>query len=466
MGVIVGGDAGGTSIGMAPGARWIAARVFNDAGASTVTAVHAAFQWLLDPDGNPATADAPDIVNNSWAYGSGPGCNLAFQPDLQALRAAGIIPVFAAGNFGPGGSTSVSPANYPEALAVGAVNNTDQIYSSSGRGPSACGEPSSVYPEIVAPGVSITTTDRAGMYQSASGTSMSAPHVTGALALLMSAEPTLAPSELESALLSSAVDLGTPGPDGTYGYGRLDTLAAYQWLQTAPQLYFSTTGNGGIPGVSGPFDDADVYVWDGATFTRDRDVTTAAPGLPGSADIDGYDRVDANHFYASFTDATAVPGLSTVDDEDVVYFNGDHWELYFDGTSHGLGGSGALDLDAIDVVGSTVYFSTAGNANPSGVGGTADNADIYSWNGTGFARAWDATANGLPSGANVDGFVRVDASHLFLTFSGATTSVPGVGTVEDEDVVFADVVTWSVYFDGTAEGLTSGAKDLDAFDVS
>ena len=60
-------------------------------------------------------------MNNSWAYGP-PGCNLEFQADLQALRSAGIVPVFAAGNYGPGSQTSVSPANYPEALSVGAVD--------------------------------------------------------------------------------------------------------------------------------------------------------------------------------------------------------------------------------------------------------------------------------------------------------------------------------------------------------
>ena len=62
MGIMVAGD----GIGMAPGARFIAARVFNDSGASTDSGVHLAFQWLLDPDGNPATDDAPDVVNASW----------------------------------------------------------------------------------------------------------------------------------------------------------------------------------------------------------------------------------------------------------------------------------------------------------------------------------------------------------------------------------------------------------------
>jgi subtilisin family serine protease len=61
MGVIVGGGAAGTTIGVAPGATWIAARVFDDSGNATATAVHAALQWALDPDGDVSTADAPAV---------------------------------------------------------------------------------------------------------------------------------------------------------------------------------------------------------------------------------------------------------------------------------------------------------------------------------------------------------------------------------------------------------------------
>ncbi len=233
MGVIVGGDGGGTSIGMAPGATWIAAKIFNDSGTATATAIHSALQWVVDPDGNPATADAPQVVNNSWAYGT-PGCNLAFQPDLQTLRAVEIVPVFAAGNYGPGSSTSVSPANYPEALAVGATDNSDAIDAGSGRGPSACGEASTIYPELVAPGVNVRTADLYGLYQTASGTSLAAPHVAGALALLLSAHPGLTAYAQAGALTSSARDLGTAGPDNSYGYGRLDVLAAHDWLVANP----------------------------------------------------------------------------------------------------------------------------------------------------------------------------------------------------------------------------------------
>ncbi|MEJ2747480.1 MAG: S8 family serine peptidase, partial [Anaerolineae bacterium] len=229
MGVMVGGDHSGAPIGVAPQAQWIAVKIFNDKGMVTATAIHQGFQWLLDPDGDPNTADAPQVVNSSWDNGT-PGCNLEFQRDLQALRAAGIVPVFAAGNYGPDGASSASPANYPEALAVGAVNGADEMYTFSSRGPANCGEGLTVFPELVAPGVDINTTERHGLYYQATSTSLAAPHVSGALALLLSAFPHLTPAEQEMALLNTAVDLGAPGPDNTFGYGRLDILAAYQWL--------------------------------------------------------------------------------------------------------------------------------------------------------------------------------------------------------------------------------------------
>ena len=229
MGVMVAADGSGTTIGVAPQAQWVAVKIFNDSGSATATGIHLGFQWLLDPDGNPATADAPQVVNNSWAYGS-PGCNLEFQNDLKSLRLVGILPVFAAGNYGPNSSTSVSPANYPEALAVGAVDNSGALQTYSSRGPSACGESSSIYPELVAPGANITTTDLYGLYTQTSGTSMAAPHVSGVLALLISAFPELSTESQVAALMNTAVDLGSSGPDNDFGYGLLDALAAYNWL--------------------------------------------------------------------------------------------------------------------------------------------------------------------------------------------------------------------------------------------
>jgi hypothetical protein len=73
------------------------------------------------------------------------------------------------------------------------------------------------------------------MYTNAySGTSYAAPHVAGGLALLLSVYPNLSAADQQRALLNSAVDLGVSGPDDIYGYGRLDILAAYNWLASNP----------------------------------------------------------------------------------------------------------------------------------------------------------------------------------------------------------------------------------------
>ena len=242
-----GGSSGGTAIGVAPQAQWIAAKIFNDSGSATASAIHLAFQWLLDPDGNPATDDAPAVVNNSWSYGT-PGCNLLFQPDLQALLAAGIVPVFAAGNYGPTSPSDVSPSNYPEAFAVGAIDNNSSVYAYSSRGPTSCGRTSpAVYPAVAAPGVNVTTTDRYGLYGAYSGSSLAAPHVAGAMALLLSALPNLTVAQVESALTTSAVDIGPAGPDNTFGAGRVDVLAAYTALGGAVPTPTSTPTSTPLP---------------------------------------------------------------------------------------------------------------------------------------------------------------------------------------------------------------------------
>jgi subtilisin family serine protease len=568
LGAIVGGDASGTSVGVAPGARWIAARVFDDRGAATTTAVHLAFQWLLDPDHDPSTADAPQVVNGSWSIGTGPSCDLTFQPDVQALTRAGILPVFAAGNFGPTTGSGVSPANYPESLAVGALADPTHVRSDSSRGPSTCGGRPGTFPDVVAPGQDVLTTDRYGLYQVASGTSMAAPQAAGALALLLSARPGLSVDDQRRLVTSTAVDIGATGPDADTGYGRLDARAAYDLavapapdfglvappgltvaagatstylvtvtptdgftgdvglsvtgpsfitgtaapssvtggsgtstisLAVAPDavpgsypvtvrgtsgalahevvttvtvtaaeprtvLELSTLDNAWVPGPAGPTDDADVLSWDGTAFRRTVDASASPYGLPATADVDGFARLDASRFWVSFADDVFVPGVGRTQDEDVLLWDGARWRTWFDGTSHGLT-SAALDLDEIDVAGGTLYFSTAGSADPPGVRGSGDDADVYSWDGHRFARVWDATAHGLPSGVDVDGLDVAGRDRIALSFSNAVVTVPGLGPVQDEDVVRWEAGTWRLVFDGTAAGLTRAAMDVDAFDL-
>jgi subtilisin family serine protease len=232
MGIILGGDQSNYAIGMAPGARWIAVKLFNDQGSTTETAIHQAYQWVLDPDGNPATHDSPDVVNNSWGVNlSGCYTNPTIQADLSALRAAGILPVFSAGNNGPNENTDTSPANYDEAFSVGAINPDSIVYTQSSRGPNTC-RPAAVFPLLTAPGVGIFSAERGGGYTQNTGTSFAAPHVSGALALLISAFPGLTPDQQRAALLDGAVDLSPAGPDNQSGYGRLDVNRSFEYLVT------------------------------------------------------------------------------------------------------------------------------------------------------------------------------------------------------------------------------------------
>lgn len=243
-------------------------------------------------------------------------------------------------------------------------------------------------------------------------------------------------------------------------------------------IYFSTTGNTNPPGVAGTADDADIYNWSGTAFSRTVDVTAITNPIPSGANVDGLRFVDATHFYVSFTADTTLPVLGSVQDEDIVFYNAGTWSVIFNGTDpdNNAGTANGLtnnnhDIDAFTIgTGSNIYFSTTGNTNPPGVAGTADNSDIYLWNGTVFSRVVDVTTIGVPGGANVDGLKFVDTTHFYLSFDGNETLTNASGTtldVQDEDVVYYNNGTWSVYFDGTAapKSLTNANHDIDAFDI-
>jgi subtilisin family serine protease len=227
-GIIMGGDSSGKYIGVAPEAKWSTARIWNDAGEEASSKeVHEIFQWFMDPDRDPETDDAPDVVNCSWGFkllDTFPWCLPDFQDDIEAWRMAGIIPVFSAGNSGPRFFTGESPGNYPETIAVAATDYLDNIAFFSSRGPGNCNL--SIFPDISAPGVAIYSSTLDEKHRTLSGTSAAVPHVVGTIALMLDANPNLSIETIESILRATAKPLGYFYPNFTYGWGQVDALAA------------------------------------------------------------------------------------------------------------------------------------------------------------------------------------------------------------------------------------------------
>ncbi len=248
MGTMLGDDGAGNQIGVAPGARWMGCRNMDRGWGSPFTYLDC-FQWFLAPtdlkNQNPNPKLAPHVINNSWGCpeieGCGPGNWGLMEKAIINLRAAGVVVVVSAGNDGSQGCGSVNdaPAFFPQSFAIGATRIDDVIARFSSRGPARWGDSLVLKPNVSAPGQGIRSSVPGG-FASFSGTSMAGPHVAGAVALIISANPALAGQveAIESLLEKTAIPLtdsmscsglrGSNNPNAVYGYGRINVLAAVE----------------------------------------------------------------------------------------------------------------------------------------------------------------------------------------------------------------------------------------------
>jgi subtilisin family serine protease len=228
-GIIAGNDAGIT--GVAPEASLLAYRALagNSGFASDVIA---AIERSVDPDQNDDPSDHVDVVNLS--LGGPPQDDDPGMIAVENAAAAGIVFCIAAGNGSDYGNVT-TPGISPSAITVGASDPKDAVASFSSRGPSLF---YAIKPEVIAPGVSISSSYLNGTYTEMSGTSMATPQVAGVAALLKAVHPGWSPADIKSAIVTTSVPFDQDVM--ITGAGRVDALkaASTQTLVTPPAVSF------------------------------------------------------------------------------------------------------------------------------------------------------------------------------------------------------------------------------------
>ncbi|MEV1068195.1 S8 family peptidase [Streptomyces sp. NPDC050263] len=284
-----GAKSSGKYKGVAPKAKILDAKVFDDRGGAFDSSIIAAMQWASD--------EGAKVANMSL----GGDDHATIDPLEEAVdslsESSGILFVVSAGNSGPASGSINSPGSAAAALTVGAVDREDDIAPFSSAGPTADG---SLKPDITAPGVDIVAakatdgqlgTPAGDGYVAMSGTSMAAPHVAGAAAVLSQQHPDWTGERIKQALTASAKP--TPGLTAyQQGAGRTDVAKAITQTVVTEQ---SSVGFGiqrWSPSGAEPVTRNVTYRNDGAeSVTLDLKVEATGPG--GKAVPDGLFTTDA-----------------------------------------------------------------------------------------------------------------------------------------------------------------------------
>src|ERR1041385_4404389 len=248
-GTTAGDDGAGNQIGVAPGAQWIGCRNM-DQGNGTPARYTECFPFFIAPTDlngqNPNPALRPHVINNSWTCPVSEGCTTGdeLRMIVENTQSAGIFVEASAGNDGSACSTvSDPPAYYEASFSTGAIDISNTLAGFSSRGPVTRDGSNRLKPNISAPGVNVRssyyTSDTT--YANLSGTSMAGPHVVGTVALLWSARPQLVrdiattkmvlentanPNVIVNPVQTCGGIPSTTIPNNSFGYGRVDALAA------------------------------------------------------------------------------------------------------------------------------------------------------------------------------------------------------------------------------------------------
>ncbi len=213
-------------VGVAPNVSIMPLRVVNESNLNPDILVAEAIRYATDNGANIISISLgiyDEEITNSTSY-------QLVEDALQHAFSMGVLIVASAGNDYPDGPVT-RPANNDNVIAVGAINSAKAIASFSCQGPEI---------DVVALGVKVNSTIPYNTFGFSSGTSMAAPHVSGALALMLSYDPTLNNTEARMILQQTAEDLGTPGRDDLYGFGLINLTRAFEYIDEMHSTSTST----------------------------------------------------------------------------------------------------------------------------------------------------------------------------------------------------------------------------------
>lgn len=360
-GIIAAGANGFGVVGVAPEVEIYALKVLDQRGLGRTSDIIAALEWAVD--------NGIEVANHSYMSSIEPGSLL--RQAFDNSYAAGILHVAAAGNGGtcpPTVPAVAYPARFASAIAVAATDPMDKRVCFSSTGPEV---------ELAAPGLNIVSTLPLGTYGTGSGTSLAAPHVTGAAALVIAAG-VQGPQNVRALLNQTALDLGTAGRDPRYGHGLVDVEAAVTAAMLPPDrpptVHLTHPASGAI--LSGTV----ILRADAHDDRRIHQVAFRIDGAPVATDSDG-------------SDGWAVPWDTTTTT------NGPHTVTAEAADSAGQTAQDSLPVEVSNVVPSVYVGGLRGSARPAGgrtwrasATVTARTADLRPAAGATVVGVWDVSA--------------------------------------------------------------------------
>jgi subtilisin family serine protease len=270
-GTVAGDGTGGTQTGVAPDAQMMICRVSTGIDSIAESEVWAAMQFVVSPPLSPTHgADLYTMSLGLWI--SWNPHQATWRTTINNVNAAGLSQIIAAGNergqnFPP--NACRCPGNVPPpwwnpqntgtgalsgVVSIGATDESDTFAYFSSPGPVTWSgvspfndyayPPGLTRPDVSAPGTNIKSCNYSGSgYVNMDGTSMATPHVAGTVCLMLSKNPDLTPAEVDSILEMTAIDHGPAGKDNDFGAGRIDALAAVNYVgtQAGPVLRLIST---------------------------------------------------------------------------------------------------------------------------------------------------------------------------------------------------------------------------------